>query len=360
MNRDRVFNFNAGPAVLPEAVLEELKENLLSYHGSGIGVMEMSHRSKDFQQIITEAEAAMRRLLNIGDDYAVLFATGGATAQFSMVPMNLLRPGTQGNYMLSGIWAEAAYEEAKKFGDVHVAASSKALQYKSLPTQIQFSSKPAYLHYTSNNTVIGSQYHSEPDAGGVPLICDASSDLLHRRIDVSKYGLIYAGAQKNLGPAGTTVIILRKQLLEQSPEKLPLLYDYRTYVRNGSLYNTPPTLPIYVVGLVLKWIEKMGGADAMEQRNREKADLLYSALDANPFYAPYVERSCRSLMNVTFRLANAELEDLFVKEAQAAGLHGLRGHRLVGGMRVSIYNAFPLAGVQALTAFLADFAQRHG
>ncbi len=357
MEQPRVYNFHPGPAVLPEEVLEEARDNLLSYHGSGIGIIELSHRSPDFEAIISEAEAELRRLLDISTDFAVLFTTGGATMQFSMIPLNFLRSGTQGNYIVSGIWAEAASEEAKKFGTVHLAGSTKDLGYRTLPSQGELSESPAYLHFTSNNTIIGSQYPTEPDAHGVPLFCDASSDLLHKKIDVSKYGLIYAGAQKNLGPAGVTVVILRKSLLAQVPDKLPLLLDYRTYLKSRSLYNTPPTLQIYVLGLVLNWLSKLGGLRAMEHRNREKAALLYAALDRNSFYRSAVDVSCRSMMNVTFRLTRPELEDSFIEEAARRNLVGLRGHRLVGGIRASIYNAFPLSGVQALVDFMDEFAK---
>ncbi len=358
---DRCFNFSPGPAMLPLPVVETVKANLLNYRDSGLGLMEMSHRGSEFEAIIGEAEQRLRALLSIGSEYAVLFTTGGATQQFSMVPMNLLTPGTVGSYILTGLWAEKALEEAKKYGDTHVAGSTKSEGYVRLPEQFVVPENAAYVHFTSNNTVIGSQLIGEP--AGLPpetvLVCDASSDLLHRKIDVSRYGLIYAGAQKNLGTAGVTLVIIRRDLLKRSRQGLPLMMDYNTFATSQSLYNTPPTLPIYVLGEVLRWIETTGGLDAMEERNKRKAALLYDALDASDFYEPVVDRSCRSRMNVTFRIANRALEDTFVKEAEAARLSGLKGHRMVGGLRASIYNAFPESGVKALVEFMTDFARRH-
>ena len=361
MMNDRHFNFSPGPAMLPLPVVEAVRENLLNYQGSGLGLMEMSHRGPEFEAVIAGAEQRLRSLLSIPESYAVLFTTGGATQQFSMVPMNLLSRGKVGSYILSGLWAEKALDEAKKFGETAVAGSSKEIGYLRLPQQFTVPSNAAYIHFTSNNTVIGSQLIGEPDGlnSEAPLVCDASSDLLHRKIDVTRYGLIYAGAQKNLGTAGVTVVIMRRDLLTRSPEGLPLMLNYNTFASSQSLYNTPPTLPIYVLGEVLRWIEETGGLQAMEERNQRKAALLYDALDASDFYEPVVDRSCRSLMNVTFRIRERTLEDKFVKEAEAAKLSGLKGHRMVGGLRASIYNAFPEAGVVALVAFMNDFARRH-
>ncbi len=359
MIENRVFNFSPGPAILPEDVLITARENLLNYRASGIGVLEMSHRGKDFEEIITNAENDLRELLAVPENYAVLFTTGGASQQFSMVPMNLQQKGEQTNFILSGVWSEAALEEAKKFGETHVAASTKEEGYRRLPDTLALSSRPSYLHFTSNNTIIGSQYQREPESDAV-LVCDASSDLLHKKIDVTKYGLIYAGAQKNLGPAGVTVVIIRKDLLERAPAVLPLMLDYRTFAQHRSLYNTPPTFPIYMLGLVFQWLKKLGGLGEMEKRNRAKAKVLYDAIDAGPFYEPYVETSCRSVMNVTFRLKQRDLEAEFIAAAEKKGLNGLKGHRLVGGLRASIYNAFPLEGVQALAAFMKDFSGAHG
>ena len=347
--------------MLPVEVVETVKQNLLSYRDSGLGLMEMSHRGPEFEAIISETEQRLRSLLSISDDYAVLFTTGGATQQFSMVPMNLLSRGKVGSYILSGLWAEKALEEASKFGETQVAGSTKEQGYKRLPESFKVASNAAYIHFTSNNTVIGSQCVDEPVGlnSEAPLVCDASSDLLHRKIDVNRYGLIYAGAQKNLGTAGVTIVIIRRDLLTRSPKELPLLLNYNTFANSQSLYNTPPTLSIFVVGEVLRWIEQIGGLAEMEQRNKRKAALLYAALDGDPFYEPVVDRSCRSLMNVTFRIKDRTLEDRFVKEAEAAQLCGLKGHRMVGGLRASIYNAFPERGVAALVEFMRAFADRH-
>ncbi|MCB0325234.1 MAG: 3-phosphoserine/phosphohydroxythreonine transaminase [Bdellovibrionales bacterium] len=358
--KDRIHNFSAGPAVLPLAVVEKVRENLVNYEGSGLGVMEMSHRGPLFETIIGEAEACLRRLLQLDNTFAVLFATGGATNQFSMVPMNLLLPGMVGDYIITGTWAEKAYAEAKKFGEVAVAASSEAERFRSIPKEFRLSPRSAYLHFTSNNTIVGSQFRHEPDANGTPLICDASSDFLHKPLAMSRYGLVYAGAQKNLGPAGVTIVIIRRDLLERCPEQLPIMLDYRTYTNHGSLYNTPPTFPIYVTGAVLQWIEALGGLEEMERRNNEKAALLYARLDRSDFYRSVVDPSDRSVMNVTFRIHDHALEDKFLVEAQARGLDGLQGHRSVGGMRASIYNAFPREGVVALIEFMDDFEQRFG
>lgn len=358
MTAARLHNFNPGPAVLPLEVLEEARENLLSYRGSGIGVMEMSHRGKDFERIIAECEADIRTLLEIPESYDVLFTTGGATMQFSMVPMSFLAKGSEANIVLTGVWSEAAAKEAEKFGTVHIAASSKNDGYRFIPREVSLSNNPAYLHYTSNNTVVGSQFQTEPSAGSVPLFCDASSDILSRRIDITKYSLLYAGAQKNLGAAGVTLVVMKKELLERAPGTLPIMLDYRTYAKNRSLYNTPPTFPIYILGLMMKWAIRLGGIDALERANREKAALVYGALDRHELYRPFVERQSRSLMNLTFQLSDKALEDRFIAEAEKAGLIGLRGHRLLGGMRASLYNACPAESAAALARFLDEFAAR--
>lgn len=360
MIENRLYNFNPGPAVLPEDVLLEARANLLNYRGSGIGIMEMSHRSKDFEAIISEAEADLRALLGIPEEYSVLFTTGGGSTQFSMVPMNLLRPNTTANFILTGVWAEAAYEEAKKFGRTHVAATSKEEKYRRIPTECLLSENCAYLHFTSNNTIVGSQFRTEPACDAPELVCDASSDFLSRRIDVRKYGLIYSGAQKNFGPAGVTLVIMKTALLERCPDSLPLMLDYRTYAKNKSLYNTPPVFAIYVCGLVFRWLRQRGGLDVIEKQNRQKADILYTLLDSTKFYEPFVSPESRSTMNVTFRISNRELEQPFLKEAEAAGLIGLKGHRLLGGLRASIYNACPLEGVEALAAFMREFEKKRG
>lgn len=357
--KERVFNFSPGPAVLPLPVLETVRDNLLNYQGSGLGIMEMSHRGKLFEDILATADKNLRELLSISDDYDVLWCTGGATMQFSMVPMNLLPKGGVADYIVTGEWAKKALAEAKKFGETHVAASSEDKNFSYIPSNFSFSSSPAYVHFTSNNTIYGTQYQTEPSAPG-SLVCDASSDFLHKKLDVSKYGLIYAGAQKNAGPAGITLVIIRKELYGRSPQGLPVLLDYNTYGKNQSLYNTIPSFPVYVVGEVFKWLKSQGGLAEMEKRNREKAAVLYNALDASQFYKPNVEKSARSVMNVCFRLPSEELEGKFVKEAEAAGLNGLKGHRSAGGIRASIYNAFPREGVEALVQFMGEFERKNG
>lgn len=351
----RIFNFSAGPAVLPEEVVARVRDNLLCYKDSGLGVMEMSHRGAEFTEIITKAEKSLRSLLEISDDYAVVFTTGGASQQFSMVPMNLLKKGTTAEYILTGAWSKKAAAEAKKFGEVSIAADGSGDNFTSIPEQLQLVDSSAYVHFTSNNTIFGTQFHKEPDIDDRVLVCDASSDFLHRKIDISKYGIVYAGAQKNIGPAGVTLVIIRKDLLERANDSLPVMMDYRTYVENNSLYNTPPTFPIYVVSEVLQWLESLGGLDAIYERNTQKAGLLYSAIEASSFYRAVVAEKDRSLMNVTFRLPSEELEKKFIQSATAQGLSGLKGHRSVGGIRASIYNAFPVAGVEALTEFMSAF-----
>lgn len=357
---ERIFNFSAGPAVLPLEVIETAKENLLSFGNSGIGIMELSHRSAEFEGVLNAAIENLRELLNISADYAVIFTTGGASNQFSMVPLNLRAAGQTADYIVSGSWAEKAFAEAKRFGETHAAASSKDRNFCYIPTELKLSHNPAYLHFTSNNTIFGTQFSQEPNVGSTLLVCDASSDMLCRKIDVAKYGLIYAGAQKNLGPAGVTLVVLRKDLLARTPGNLPIMLDYNTYAKHNSLYNTPPTFPIYVAGEVFKWIKAQGGLSAIEKRNREKAGILYQAIDSTPFYQGTADKDSRSLMNVTFRLANHDLEPVFAKEALAAGFSGLEGHRSVGGMRASIYNAFPKAGIEALVAFMREFERKHG
>ena len=357
---ERLYNFAAGPAVLPVEVLDIVRENIINYQDSGLGIMEMSHRSPQFEDIVFTAEKNLRLLLGISDDYAVLFCTGGARMQFSMVPMNLLRPGTVADYLITGFWAEYAWKEAQRFGAAHIACSSKEENFHSIPQSLQLSENCAYVHFTSNNTIVGTEYRSEPEVGDRLLICDASSDICSRPLDVSKYALIYAGAQKNLGPAGVTVVIIRKDLLAGIPDGLPTMLDYRTYAEHKSLFNTPPTFNIYVLGEVLKWIVHHGGLEAMENRNREKAMLLYDYLDSSEFYEGSVARNSRSMMNVTFRAKDRDHESTFIKEAAAAGFLELKGHRVLGGMRASIYNAFPKEGILALITFMKEFAAHHG
>lgn len=361
MKKERIFNFSAGPAVLPVEVVETVRDNLLNFAGSGLGLMEISHRGPLFESVLAEAKKNVRELLNLGSGYAILFTTGGATQQFSMIPMNLLSTGLVGDYLITGSWAKNAYKEAKKFGQVNVAASSEDRNFTYIPKgAYALSENSAYVHFTSNNTIFGTQFHREPDVGSRVLVCDASSDIMSRPLDMAKYGLIYAGAQKNLGPAGVTLVIIREDLLPRGNANLPVLMNYRTYAEGDSMYNTPPVLPIFVVGEVLKWMKGMGGLEAVGQHNRAKAEKLYAAIDASDFYQNPVDQDDRSLMNVVFRLAKPELEPQFVKEAEQAGLAGLKGHRSVGGMRASIYNAFPSEGVDALIAFMQDFERKNG
>lgn len=366
MTTPRIFNFSAGPAVLPEEVLVEARDNLLSLGASGIGILECSHRSKDFEAIIGEAESNLRELLGIPTGYRVLFLSGGATTQFSMVPMNLLGPGTVGDYVLTGEWSKKALVEAKRVGETHVAATTEPEQFRRIPRndELHCSDRSAYVHTTSNNTIWGTEWHHEPDAAGRPIVCDMSSDFLSRPVDVARYGLIYAGAQKNAGPAGVTIVILRDELLRldhAAQDKLPIMLNYRTYIEHKSLYNTPPVFPIYILHLVLRWLRRFGGLSAMAEHNRQKAQLIYDVIDGvSGFYRGHASRDSRSLMNVTFRLPTEALEEQFAKEAKAAGMDGLKGHRSVGGIRASIYNAFPLAGAQALAHFMRNFATRNG
>ncbi len=360
----RIFNFSAGPAVLPLPVLEEAKENLLALPGVGMSVLELSHRSKPFEEICSGAEEDLRRLAGVPSGYQVLFLQGGATLQFSMVPMNLLPPGGTADYLETGVWSEKAVQEAAKLGAVHVAASSKATNHDRIPApaEIHWSPSPSYAHMTSNNTIFGTQFHFVPDVpAGVPLVNDASSDIFCRPIDVSKFGLIYAGAQKNLSIAGLTVVIVRDELVARAPSDLPIYLRYATHAKERSLYNTPPAFGIYILRLVLRHLLELGGLEEVARRNERKAAKLYSAIDGSGgFYRGHARPDARSWMNVTFKLPSEELEATFVKQATAAGLDGLKGHRSVGGIRASIYNAFPEAGVDALVEFMSDFRRRQG
>ena len=362
MSINRIFNFSAGPAVLPQPVLEEAQQNLVALPGVGMSVMEISHRSKPFDEIIQAAEADLRSLGGIPANYKVLFLQGGASLQFSMVPMNLLTTGATADYVVTGDWGKKALKEAKKIGTSRVAASTEEGNFKRIPAQeeLQLTAGAAYVHMTSNNTIFGTEWHHLPEVGAAPLVCDASSDIYSRPIDVSKFGLIYAGAQKNLGPSGVTVVIVREDLLARSADTLPTMLNYRTLAENGSLYNTPPVFGIYILGLVLKWLKGIGGLEAIAAINARKAKTLYDELDRTPFWTPHAHKDCRSFMNITFRLPSEELEKLFVKESTAAGFDGLKGHRSVGGLRASIYNAFPEQGVTELVRFMQEFERRHG
>jgi phosphoserine aminotransferase len=359
---NRIYNFSAGPAVLPLPVLEEAQRDLIALPGVGMSVMEISHRSKPFEAIIQAAEADMRELGGIPSNYKVLFLQGGASLQFSAVPMNLMTSGSAADYIVTGDWGKKALKEAKGAGLTHVAASTESDAFRRVPkqTEISYSPNPSYVHMTSNETIGGVEWHHLPDAGSAPLVCDASSNIFSKPIDVSKFGLIYAGAQKNLGPSGVTVVIIREDLLARSAATLPAMLNYKTMAENGSMYNTPPTFGVYMLGLVLKWLKGQGGLKAIAAVNERKARVLYDELDRTPFWRPHADKDSRSLMNVTFRLPSEDLEKLFSKESTAAGFDGLKGHRSVGGMRASIYNAFPEDGVRALVEFMREFEKKHG
>jgi phosphoserine aminotransferase len=358
----RIFNFSAGPAVLPLEVLEEARENLLSMPGVGMSILEISHRSKPFDEVIQGAEADIRTLAGIPDGYHVLFLQGGASLQFSMVPMNLLPQGGSADYIVTGSWSQKAVKEARRVGGVRIAASTEPDTFSRIPAQAELTLDPhaAYLHYTTNNTIFGTEFGYVPEAGSVPLVADASSDIFSGPIDVAKFALIYAGAQKNLAPAGVTLVIIRDDLLTRTPASLPTMLQYPVHAENRSLYNTPPVFTIYVMRLVLAWLLKKGGLAAIDEANGRKADKLYAEIDRTGFYRAHAQPGSRSRMNVTFRLPSEELEKAFAKEATAAGLDGLKGHRSVGGLRASIYNAFPDEGVDALVQFMQDFEKRRG
>lgn len=352
----RIWNFSAGPAVLPESVLEEAKENLLSLGSTGIGILEHSHRGKAFIAVYEETVALCREVGGIPSDYQVLFLQGGASTQFFSIPMNFLTPDQTADYLVTGSWSEKAIEEAKRFGKTHIACSSKDKNYSYIPKAISYSEKPAYVHFTSNNTIFGTQWAVEPEIpAGTDLICDASSDIFSRPIDVTKYGMIYAGAQKNLGPSGVTLVLMRNDLVERGAKDLPPMLQYRTHAKNDSMYNTPPTFAIYLMGLVLKWIKADGGLAGVGERNAAKAGKLYAYLDQSKLFKPTAATDSRSQMNVTFVTGNEELDAKFCSAATKAGFDGLKGHRSVGGMRASIYNAFPPAGIDALIDFLKKF-----
>lgn len=358
----RVFNFNAGPGALPLEVLEQAQAELLDFKGTGMSVMEMSHRSKEFEGVIAGAEADLRTLLGIPSNYKVLFQQGGASLQFTMLPMNLLPAGASADYIVTGVWGKTALKEAGKIGKVRAAANTEANGFTSFPETLDLDAKAAYLHFTSNETIHGIEYFTEPTPPtGVPLICDASSDFISHPIDVSKYGLIYAGAQKNAGPSGVTIVIVRDDLLERVPANLPVMLDYKAQAATGSMHNTPPSFSVYMVGLVFKWALKSGGLVEIEKVNRKKADLVYGAIDhSGGFYRGHAQPAARSLMNIPFRLPSEELEETFAKEAKSAGLIGLKGHRSVGGMRASTYNAVTIEGAQALVNFMAEFQRKNG
>jgi len=359
---ERLLNFSAGPAILPEPVLRAAQDSIWSFDDSGIGILEHSHRGANFSEVIDDARANCRKLAGIGDDYDILFLQGGASSQFFMAPMNWLENGHTASFINTGTWSKKAIKEAKLFGDAHVAASSEDANFSYIPTgdQVHWQEGARYAHYTSNNTIAGTQFRDPPDVPpGIPLFCDASSDIFSRPIDVSAHGLIYAGAQKNLGPSGLTLVIVRKDLVASGNESLPTMLQYRVHAKAGSCYNTPPTFGIYIMGEVFKWILEQGGLAAMATRNEEKAAILYDYLDQSSLFRGTARKDSRSFMNVTFRACEETLESEFIAAATEAGLPGLKGHRSVGGMRASLYNAFPSSGVTTLVDFMKDFERKH-
>jgi phosphoserine aminotransferase len=357
----KVHNFNAGPAVLPQAVLAQAQAELLDYQGRGMSILEMSHRSKEYEAVNAQAEARIKALLGLGEGYRALFLQGGASFQFAMVPLNFLPAGAVADYIVTGAWGEKAVEEARRVGEANVAASSAEGGFRSLPAEIKLSPGAAYVHLTTNETIQGVQWADLPDIGDAPLIADMSSDIMSRPLDASRFAMIYAGAQKNIGPAGVTAVIMSEELIARGRKDLPTIMRYATFAKNSSLYNTPPAFSIYLLNLVLGWIADLGGLEAMEARNRRKAGLVYAAIDGSGgFYRGHAAPEARSLMNVTFRLPDEALEKQFVAEAQAAGMVGLAGHRSVGGIRASLYNALEEQSCAALAGFMGEFLRKNG
>jgi len=364
MSTSRVFNFSAGPAVLPVPVLEEAQRDLVCMPGVGMSILEMSHRGKFFEGVLAQTEKDIRTLAGVPDDYKVLFLPGGASLQFSMVPLNFLPRDGSADFIVTGAWSQKAVKEAKKVGGVKIAWTGEADNFKTIPAQADLKLDPnaAFVSFTSNETIHGVEFGYVPETGGVPLVCDTSSDMFSRPIDVAKHALIYAGAQKNIGPAGVALVIVSGELMKKRVEdpKLSSMLNYAIHADNQSMYNTPPVFSIYVMGLVMKWLLSIGGLPGIHEINARKAAKLYAEIDRTGFYKGHAAKACRSLMNVTFRLPSEELEAKFVKEAKAAGLDGLKGHRSVGGLRASIYNAFPEAGIDALVSFMKDFEKTNG
>jgi len=352
-----VFNFGAGPAILPESVLQKAADEMLNYKDSGMSVMEMSHRGKEFKGIIEKAEADLREIMDIPDNYKVLFVQGGASLQFSMIPLNIMNKNKRCDFINTGQWTKKAISEAKKFGTVNIIATSENDNFTQIPdiTSDMLSKDADYVHIATNNTIYGTAYNNIPDTGDVPLVADMSSNILSAPIDVSKFGIIFAGAQKNIGPAGVTIVIIREDLIGNAGDKVPALLDYKTYADAGSMYNTPPCYSIYIAGLVFEWIKEKGGLVAMEKLNKEKADILYDYIDSSKLFNSPVRKEDRSLMNVPFVTGNDELDGKFIKQASEKGLKPLKGHRTVGGMRASIYNAMPIEGVKRLVEFMKEF-----
>lgn len=353
----RVYNFSAGPSMLPEAVLEEAAKQMMNYEGSGMSVMEMSHRSAEYEAIIGKAESLLRELMHIPDNYKVLFLQGGASSQFAMIPLNLMKKSKKADYVITGQWSKKAAQEAEKYGSVNKVASSSDKTFSYIPEidPATFDKDADYFHITLNNTIYGTRYTQLPDTGNVPLVADASSNILSEPIDITRFGLLYAGAQKNMGPAGVTVVIVREDLISGAIEGAPTMFDYKIHADNGSMYNTPPTYAIYICMLVFDWLKKLGGIEAMHEINQKKAKILYDYLDSSKLFRGTVEKKDRSLMNVPFVTGDDELNAKFIKEAKANGFVNLKGHRTVGGMRASIYNAMPVEGVQALVDFMKKF-----
>lgn len=360
----RVFNFNPGPAALPLAVLERIQEELLDHHGAGMSVMEMSHRSPEYEAINEKTEKDLRRILAIPEDYAVIFLQGGGSGQFAVVPMNLYLPGKPVDVLHTGSWTTKAIEELKRLATYRIAASTEKDKFTRVPRKEEISLAPdaSYVHMCTNNTIEGTQWNEIPETGSIPLVADMSSDIAARKMDVRQFGLIFAGAQKNLGPSGATIVIIRRDLAERASDKVAKVLTYRTHIKEKSLYHTPPTFAIYIVGLMLEWIDGEGGIAAIEKRNDAKAKLLYEAIDASGYYRCPVEKNSRSKMNAIFRVAGGDeaIESKFAKEAQAAGLAGVKGHRSVGGMRISLYNAVTLDAVEALVSFMREFERKNG
>ncbi len=358
---ERIYNFSPGPATLPYSVLQEAARDIVNFHDKGIGLIELSHRSREFMAVAEETESLIRELLEVPDNYKVLFLQGGASSQFFMIPMNLLGSGKKATYLNTGTWSKKAIKEAQLFGDIDVAYSSEETTFDRVPAASEYEVAPdsEYLYFVSNNTIYGTQFQDMPDKDAL-LISDMSSDILSRPIDVSRFGIIFAGAQKNMGPAGVTVVIIRDDLLDRTPDTVPTMLKYKTHADKGSMFNTPPCFAIYCVGRVMNWLKKQGGVGEMEKINRRKAALLYDAIDSTDFYRGHAQKDSRSLMNISFNLPTPELEAQFIQEAAQAGLNGLKGHRSIGGCRASIYNAFPEEGVAKLVDFMAAFARAHG
>lgn len=357
---DRIYNFSPGPAMLPLEVLQQAAGDVLNFDNSGIGICEISHRSKEFMNVAAQAEKLLRELLEIPDNYKVLFLQGGASSQFFMIPMNLLGSGKKATYLNTGTWSKKSIKEAKLFGEIDVAYSSEEEKFNRVPQDSEYTvaDDSEYLYFVSNNTIYGTQFATMPESEKM-LISDMSSDILSRPIDVSKFGIIFAGAQKNMGPSGVTTVIIREDLLDRTPENIPTMLKYKTHADKDSMFNTPPTFPIYIVGKVLKWLKDNGGIKAMEERNREKAQQVYEVIDASDYYRGHVEKASRSMMNIAFNLPTPELEAKFIAEAAGQGLNGLKGHRSIGGCRASIYNAFPMEGITKLVEFMKEFEKNN-